>query len=371
MSAILDLKKRLQASCKGSHISILSESDIATIKTFFPTPSLDLNRILTGSLFKGLASRTLTLMVGPEASFKSSFMCLCAAEAQKQGYTPLIIDTEGAWTADFVERWGLDATNMIYMYEPMIEKILVMLGQLIDGNDQKLCIIVDSIGGLESQKLVDDAVDGEVKADQGGLARKIKRMLKLILRVCKGQDSLALGSAHMYGAPGSYGPSEEIGGGKFVKLAPDTIIGLKKHKIIDKDKNVIGNSITATTLKNRLYPPFSEATIDINYIDGINRLAGMVDLCIEAGFIEKGGAWFTNTLTGQKYQGEANAFKAVDEEMLKKLDEWLQKTGYSTVNNAIAEAAAILEITDEIPTDEEIEDVSSTGKKLRSMSKGE
>ena len=70
--SIQELKKRLQASCKGTHIALLSESDIATVKEFFPTPSLDLNRILTGSLFKGLASRTFTLIVGPEASFKSS-----------------------------------------------------------------------------------------------------------------------------------------------------------------------------------------------------------------------------------------------------------------------------------------------------------
>jgi hypothetical protein len=35
-------------------------------------------------------------LAGPEASFKSSFSCLCAANAQKEGYTPIIIDSEGA-----------------------------------------------------------------------------------------------------------------------------------------------------------------------------------------------------------------------------------------------------------------------------------
>ena len=367
--SIQELKKRLQEKCKGSHISILYESDIATIKNFFPTPALDLNRILTGSLFKGLASRTLTLMVGPETSFKSSMMALCAAEAQKQGYTPIIIDTEGAWTSDFVERWGLDSKNIVYMYEPIVEKVLLLLGQLIDANDQNVCIIVDSIGGLESQKLIDDAVDGDVKADQGGLARKIKRMLKLILRITKGQDSIAMCSAHMYGSPGQYGPKEEIGGGKFVKLAPDTIIGLTKHKMIDKDKNVIGNTIKATTLKNRLYPPFNEAIIDINYVDGINRIAGMVDLAITAGFISKGGAWFTDTVTGEKYHGEIKVNDAITEDMLKRLDDWVQNTGYSTINKNIEAAAALLEITDEVPDELEIIEETLTGKKLRSMSK--
>lgn len=368
MSAINDLKKRLADKCKGTHVSLLCDSDIATIKQFFPTPSLDLNRILTGSLFKGLASRTLTLMVGPEASFKSSFMCLCAAEAQKQGYTPVIIDTEGAWTEDFVQRWGMDSKNIIYIYESMIENILVALGQIIDGNDQKLCIIVDSIGGLESHKLIDDAVAGDVKADQGTLARKIKRMLKMILRICKGQDSLAMGSAHMYGNPSGYGESEVVGGGKFVKLAPDTIIALKKTKMLDKDKNVIGNTIKACTLKNRLYPPFNEAIIDINYKDGINPLAGIMNLAVDAGVVTKGGAgWYTNTITGEKYQGDANASKCLTPEILTKLDEWIQNTGYSTVNKVLEEAVGIIEHVEEIEEDLETE-TSPSGKKLKSMS---
>jgi RecA/RadA recombinase len=55
-----------------------------------------LNRILSGSLFKGIPEKTMTMLVGPEASFKSSFMCLSMANAQSMGYTPVIIDTEGA-----------------------------------------------------------------------------------------------------------------------------------------------------------------------------------------------------------------------------------------------------------------------------------
>jgi hypothetical protein len=44
-----------------------------------------LNRVLSGNIYKGLPEKTMTLLVGPEASFKSSFMCLSMANAQKQG----------------------------------------------------------------------------------------------------------------------------------------------------------------------------------------------------------------------------------------------------------------------------------------------
>ena len=285
-------------------------------------------------------------------------MCLCAAEAQRRGYTPVIIDTEGAWTGDFVSRWGMDPKNMLYLYTPWVDEINVALGQIIDSGDQKLCIILDSIGGMEALKLLDDAVKGDVKADQGTLQKKIKRTLKMILNICKQQNSIALASGHYYGNPSGYGDADQVGGGKFAKLAPDVIIALKKSKMYDKDKNVIGNAITAITLKNRFYPPFNEALVEIDYKNGINSMAGLVPLAIEAGLIEKGGAWYTNTVTGDKVQGELNAEKCIDESLLKKLDEFIANTGYSTINEHVAAAVLASESSENNQTiDNEVNEV--------------
>ena len=91
-----DLKNKIQKNVKGCTVDVLSESKVANIEDYVPTPHYDLNRIISGDLFKGLPDKTLSLLVGPEASFKSSFMALTMANAQKKGYTPVIIDTEGA-----------------------------------------------------------------------------------------------------------------------------------------------------------------------------------------------------------------------------------------------------------------------------------
>lgn len=344
-----DLKKKLQSSVKGVHIEVLSESTIASEREWFPTPSYDLNRILSGSLYKGLPSKSLTLLVAPEASFKSSFMCLCAAQAQKDGYTPVIFDTEGAWTTDFVARWGLDADNILYVYTPWIDKMLTMLGQIIDDEESdKLFVILDSLGGLEKFKMITDSTskDKKVKADQGSLQKEIKRMLKMILNIVKGKNSVGMIAGHFFGNPNSYGGADEIGGGKFAKLAPDIIISQKKQNVLEnpnaayKDRVVIGTEIKAMTLKNRFYPPFQEATIDINYKDGINKFAGLLDMAIECGIVKKGGAWFTMP-NGEKCQGAINAiqwFNENPESVLDALEEFLSDTGYSTVNEEMLEA---------------------------------
>lgn len=80
-----DLKNKLNKNVKGIHADILSKSKIANINEYVPTPHYDLNRILSGSIYKGIPEKTMTLLVGPEASFKSSFMCLSMANAQKKG----------------------------------------------------------------------------------------------------------------------------------------------------------------------------------------------------------------------------------------------------------------------------------------------
>lgn len=359
------LKQKLQASVKGAHVEVLSESTIASERTWFPTPSLDLNRILSGSLHKGLPSKSLTLLVAPEASFKSSFMCLCAARAQKEGYTPVIFDTEGAWTGDFVKRWGLDPDNILYIYTPWIGEVMTMMGQIIDDakdESDKLFVILDSLGGLERKKMIDDATgkDKAVKADQGTLQKEMKRMLKLFLNIVKRKDSVGIMAGHFFGNPNSYGGADEIGGGKFAKLAPDIIISMKKQAIYENpeakasDRITIGTQIKAITLKNRFYPPFQEATVQIDYKSGINTVAGLMEILLTCGVVTKAGSWYSFG-DERMGQGEAKASQFLNEHtdlFLPKIEEVLQKTGYSTVNEDVAEAEKLAEMGVEEPEPE-------------------
>lgn len=362
------LKKKLRDSVKGSHVEILSESTIASQRDWFPTPSYDLNRVLSGSLHNGLPSKSLTLLVAPEASFKSSFMCLCAARAQKMGYTPVIFDTEGAWTGEFVSRWGLDPNNILYIYTPWVDEVMVMMGTIIDDDENsKMFVILDSVGGLDRMKMIDDAVgkDAKVKQDQGSLQREIKRMLKLFLNIIKKKDSVGIMAGHFFGNPNSYGGADEIGGGKFAKLAPDIIISMKKQQIYENpsakasDRVVIGNEIKACTLKNRFYPPFQEATIQINYKDGVNPMAGILDIALQCGLIEKAGSWFK--MDGDSIgQGEVKVLEWMNinsDKILPKIEEILKTTGYSTVNKDVEEAEKLAEMGISVDTEEPKEDV--------------
>lgn len=341
------IQEKLAKASKGSRMMVLSESEVANINEFLFTPTYDLNRILSGSLYKGVAEKTHTLLVGPEASGKSSFMCLNLAAAQRMGYTPVIIDAEGAWTGDFVKRWGIDPTKAIVINSGWVEDIMVELTNIIDSGWTKLAIALDSIGALESRKMLDDGKKGDVKADQGTLQKKIKRIMKLLVGIVKQQDCIAFSAGHYYGNPTGYGDADQIGGGKYPKLAADYIVTLKKSQVYENPLAkkasergaVTGTRIYAATLKNRFNPPFQEALFEINYIDGVNKMAGIVDVAMGMGLVERNGAWYSCDVLNLKVQGELKFYdemKLIDvEPLLEKIEEILSVRGYSTTNDEL------------------------------------
>lgn len=346
------LQKSINKNVEGVHASVMSQSKIATDRFSVGTPCKDLNRTLSGSLDDGIMSRNLLAIVGPEHTMKSSFMVLCMVNAQKQGYKPVIIDTEGGCDAAFCKRWGLDPDNLFYIYTPWISEVKSILAQIKDSGEEKLVIGLDSVGGLERLKSFDDALKGTPKADQGLLQKEIRSTLKLFLNVCINQNCIGIATGHYYGKPSTVPMPDQIGGGKAMKLFPSVIISLKKEVLTDGEKGpVIGNKITATTLKNRMYPPFQTSTVMIDYKDGVQSYAGIVDLGVDAGLIDKNGSWYSYK-EEKLGQGVLNATKALEgdgfDQLLVDIDGWLSTTGYSSVSSEVQDAELLLQEEEDV-----------------------
>ena len=358
------LKKRIEKNVKGVHVSVLADSDIAAERDWIQSPCYDLNRIISGSFYKGIPNKIVVGIVGPEASMKSSFMVLCMVEAQKKGYTPIIVDTEGGINDTFCTRWGLDIEKCLYVYTPYVEDVTVLLGQLY--HDEKLkteppryIIGIDSAGNLNRKKALRDAKEGKHKQDQGLLQKDLKSMFRLLLALTIQQDSMAIVCGHLYGSPGTGLPMpDQVGGGKAMRYLPRILINLKKTHIKDEDtKQIIGTRLKAFTLKNFLYPPFQEATVDIDYRKGIDPFAGIVDMALNAGIIVANPPWYD--VGGRKFNGKAalREYLSTDDSILGQLEEWIGNTGYSTVNPELEEAAKLFEVDGHDVIDVEVIDV--------------
>ena len=337
-----DILKSIQKNVEGTHASVMTESNIASASKWVKTPSYDLNRILSGSLFKGIPSKNLVGIVGPEGTMKSSFMTLCMAQGVQEGFMPFIIDTEGGVTNEFCRRWGLDPDTIGYIYQPWVDKVKAVLAQLKESKQKNMIIGIDSAGGLDHYKSFTDALKDDVKADQGQLQKRIRSLLKLLLNICIEQDSIGIVTGHLYGSPSMIPQPDQIGGGKAMRLFPSILINLKKSAL-KEDGTVIGAEIKATTIKNRVYPPFQEAVISIDYKEGIEPYAGLIDLMIKAGLVEQSGSWYSYKME-RLAQGKDNAVKALADHqaLLGELDKWLESTGYSSVNENVREAEELL-----------------------------
>jgi recombination protein RecA len=305
-------------------------------------------------------------IIGPEHTMKSSFMILCMVNAQKQGKKPIIIDTEGGCDNDFCLRWGLDTDEIFYVYTPWIDEVMPILAQIKETGETDLVIGLDSVGGLQRYKAYEDALAGDIKQDQGLLQKDIKAMLKLYLNICISQNSIGIATGHYYGSPTDKYESEKIGGGKAMRLLPSILVTLQRTPLYEfpnktgKEKgDIIGNTITANTIKNRGYPPFQKAEVMIDYTHGVMPFAGVLDLAIEADIVQQNGAWYS--MGGERLaQGRIKAMKALEEfpEILDKIDEWLDNTGYSTHNEELETAEQMIQ------SEEKVEEVKKIkGKK--------
>jgi recombination protein RecA len=109
-----------------------------------------------------------------------------------------------------------------------------------------------------------------------------------------------------------FGNPETTTGGNALKFYASVRLDIRRIGAIKetaaggKEPSVVGNRTRVKVVKNKLAPPFREVEFDILYGQGISRMGDIIDLGVEAGIVEKSGAWFS--FQGERIgQGRENA----------------------------------------------------------------
>jgi recombination protein RecA len=74
----------------------------------------------------------------------------------------------------------------------------------------------------------------------------------------------------------------------------------------------VSNLVTATTEKNKTYPPLQKHSFQLRFGIGIDAKEEIVDMAIALGLIDKKGAWYSYEGT-QLGQGKKAVFALLDE----------------------------------------------------------
>jgi recombination protein RecA len=94
-----------------------------------------------------------------------------------------------------------------------------------------------------------------------------------------------------------FGNPETTPGGNALKFSASQRVDVRKiEKLKDgtsKDSEFIGNVTRARIVKNKVAAPFKDAQFTIQYGQGIDKYADIVDSASITGIIKKAGAWFS------------------------------------------------------------------------------
>jgi len=125
-----------------------------------------------------------------------------------------------------------------------------------------------------------------------------------------------------------FGNPETTTGGNALKFYASIRMDIRQRDKIMRDGNIIGHTRVVKVVKNKLAPPFKEASFDMIYPFGIDKESSILDAAISTGIVEKSGAWF-KFADKQLAQGRDSTIALLKED--KKLRDEIEKAVRATM----------------------------------------
>lgn len=297
---------------KGSimRFSDKAREDIDTIST--GALSLDL-ALGVGGVPKG----RIVEIYGPESSGKTTLALHIIAEAQAKGGTAAFIDAEHAFDPVYAKTIGINLDELIISQPDYGEQALEILETLIRSGTIDV-VVVDSVAALTPRA----EIEGDMGDSHMGLqARLMSQALRKVTAIANktGTTVIFLNQLRMKIGV-MFGNPETTTGGNALKFYASIRMDIRKKEKIGKLDDVEGHVVRVKVVKNKLAPPFREATFDIIYPKGIDKISSLIDAAVTLDVIQKAGAWFKKGDT-QLAQGKASTKEllATDDKLRKEI----------------------------------------------------
>ena len=284
---------------KGSVMKLGDNSANMNVETV-PTGSLSLDIALgLGGLPKG----RIIEVYGPESSGKTTVALHCVAEVQKRGGIAGFIDAEHALDPVYARNIGVDIDNL-YISQPDCGEQALEITETMVRSGAVDIVVVDSVAALVPKA----EIDGDMGDSHVGLqARLMSQALRKLTAVISKSNCIVIFINQLREKVGvMFGNPETTTGGRALKFYSSVRLDVRRTESLKQGGEIVGNHVRVKVVKNKIVPPFREAEFDIMFGQGISREGDVLDLAVNAGIVNKSGAWYA--YEGDKIgQGRENA----------------------------------------------------------------
>jgi len=302
------VKKACPSEWSGDDpIMTLKSDKISKIPTF-KTGSIGLDICLGG----GYAWGRIIEVYGPESAGKSTLMLHAIANVQESNEKNLcaLVDSENSFDPYYAQNLGVNVENLLVSQPDSGEHALNVMMELIR-NDVKL-VVVDSVAALTPKDMFEAAIGTVTMGKHAKMMSEGIRNLNTLLSKKKStviftnQIRTQIGVAHASMAGSTTG-------GKALRFYASQRIELKRIGSDKSGEEIVNNIVKAKVAKNKIAPPFQTTIFKIRFGKGIDPIDQTIDFAIDFNIIEKGGSWYTIPIIDQKFQGNQNLYKYLEE----------------------------------------------------------
>jgi recombination protein RecA len=268
---------------------------------WYSTGNYVLNKIISGSFYKGIPQGRITNFAGPSGAGKSFLTANIVREAQKSGAMILIVDTENALDDEFMTKIGVDVNDKskyFYFGVSTIQQAVNVISQFLKGykeeynNDvtaPQVLIVLDSLDMMLTETELENYEKGIQKGDQGQKNKQLKMMLRTFTQDIKTLNVAMICTSQVY-------RNQDILNGEGVWIVSDAvkysasqIVLLNKLKLKDGTE-VKGIRMKCEGYKTRFTKPFQTVVIEVPYETGMDPYSGLVETAINLKIVEKAGS---------------------------------------------------------------------------------
>ena len=316
----MSIMDKLKKNSKVKTTEILADSKFFNDKDMIATDTPMINVALSGEVEGGL-SPGLTVLAGPSKHFKTSF-ALIMASAYLKKYSDAVLlfyDSEFGSPQQYFEQFEIDTTRVLHTPITNVEELKFDIVGQLEGldRDDKVVIVIDSIGNLASKKEMEDAINEKSVADMSR-AKALKGLFRMCTPYLNMKNIPLVAVNHTYQEIGLF-PKAIVSGGTGIYYSADNIwiLGRRQNK---KGTDIVGYDFVINVEKSRYVKEKSKIPISVSWEGGVQKWSGLLDIAMQGQYVAKpSNGWYcrVDKETGELLEPKVREAHTLEEEFWK------------------------------------------------------